>query len=285
MFTDSNFFRLLISTPGLGAVASPLVFQVTVAAGLPWPHFYFGSLVNLPLSKTNTPLTSHPQVLAAVNYMFLGITFMPTAREFSTDRKKAFDEADAHSRLSPPPTPDSKPDIASGTSIHSTPPNRKYSSCSSHPSLKLVVSELRLVSSMPYQWAVSLLVLFYCGRSVCAFPDHYGTLIIRKRNHRTGPGEQCSFPIPRGSFNDSQIVQYLLAERSANPNTVGYVTSGFWAGICASRLVWSYFSPRQVLLAIGLRVLLMCDTQDFVHWPEIHRTRVPVSFKFTYYIP
>ncbi|KAJ7139911.1 major facilitator superfamily domain-containing protein [Mycena epipterygia] len=207
IFTRNMFLSQIPSKPlglafgvwGLGAVASPLVFQVTAAAGLPWAHFYFGSLV-----------------LAAVNYVFLGITFMPTAREFSMDRKKAFDEADARSRP-PSLTPDSKLDITSGTSIHSTRPNRKcQSSCSSHSSLRLVVSELRLVSSIPYQWAVSLFTLFYCGSETTA---------------------------------QGLIVQYLLAERSANPNTVGYVTSGFWAGICASRLAWSYFSPRQVLLA------------------------------------
>lgn len=159
---------------GLGAVASPLVFQATAAAGLPWAHFYFGSLV-----------------LAAVSAVFLGITFTPTAREFAMDRKNALDEAESRSR--PPPTTASDRDSTS-IRVPSVPAN-----------------QLRLVASMPYQWAVSLFTLLYCGSE---------------------------------TTTQGLIVQYLLAVRSADPNTVGYVTSGFWAGISASRFAWSYFSPR-----------------------------------------
>ncbi|KAI9066644.1 MFS general substrate transporter [Trametes sanguinea] len=36
------------------------------------------------------------------------------------------------------------------------------------------------------------------------------------------------------------IVVYLLAVRNANPNTVGYVTSGFWGGMALSRFIWGY---------------------------------------------
>ncbi|EIW64901.1 MFS general substrate transporter [Trametes versicolor FP-101664 SS1] len=36
------------------------------------------------------------------------------------------------------------------------------------------------------------------------------------------------------------IVVYLLGSRHANPNTVGYVTSGFWGGMAISRFVWGY---------------------------------------------
>ncbi|KAJ6604437.1 MFS general substrate transporter [Mycena vulgaris] len=170
---------------GLGAVASPLVFQATAAAGLPWAHFYFGSLVNPPSYQQEHHL--YPaQVLAAINFGFLGITFMPTAREFALDRKNALDEAKSHSR------PDAD---------HASTPDP----------IAQLIPELRLVSSMPYQWAVSLFVLFYCGSE---------------------------------TTTQGLIVQYLLAERNANPNTVGYVTSGFWAGASASRLAWSYFSPR-----------------------------------------
>ncbi|KAJ7492833.1 MFS general substrate transporter [Mycena latifolia] len=175
---------------GFGAVASPLVFQATTAAGLPWAHFYFGSLV-----------------LAAANAAFLGITFKPTAREFATDRKNALDEADSRSSPS-----HSLATISDPESI-SVPPQ-------SAPA-----NQLRLVSSMPYQWAVSLFVLFYCGSE---------------------------------TTTQGLIVQYLLAERSADPNTVGYVASGFWAGISASRLVW-----RSLLLAGNTSykdVLVSCFT-------------------------
>ncbi|KAF7320243.1 MFS domain-containing protein [Mycena kentingensis (nom. inval.)] len=57
---------------GIGAVVSPLIFQATAAAGLPWAHFYFGSIV-----------------LAAANLTFLAITFMPTTQELATDHKNA----------------------------------------------------------------------------------------------------------------------------------------------------------------------------------------------------
>ncbi|KAI0639172.1 major facilitator superfamily domain-containing protein [Trametes polyzona] len=36
------------------------------------------------------------------------------------------------------------------------------------------------------------------------------------------------------------IVVYLLNTRHANPNTVGYVTSGFWGGMAVSRFAWGY---------------------------------------------
>ncbi|KAG8969874.1 hypothetical protein FRC03_000120 [Tulasnella sp. 419] len=44
------------------------------------------------------------------------------------------------------------------------------------------------------------------------------------------------------------IVTYLLKERSANPNTVGYVASGFWGGLALGRIILGHASPY-----IGLR--------------------------------
>ncbi|KAJ7107645.1 major facilitator superfamily domain-containing protein [Mycena crocata] len=163
---------------GLGAVASPLVFQLTAAAGLPWANFYFGSLV-----------------LAAVSIVFLVITFMPTEREFAMDRQMALEAADPGSKPSP-------------SSITNSGIISNSSSSRTHPTSP---SQLRLVASMRHQWTVSLFSLFYCGTE---------------------------------TTTQGLIVQYLLAQRSANPNTAGYVTSGFWAGMSASRLLWSYFTPR-----------------------------------------
>jgi hypothetical protein len=57
---------------GLGGVASPLVCQAIIARGVPWFHFYFGSLV-----------------LSAINVTFLVLTFKPTASEFLRDRESA----------------------------------------------------------------------------------------------------------------------------------------------------------------------------------------------------
>ncbi|KAG8895364.1 hypothetical protein FRB99_000624 [Tulasnella sp. 403] len=44
------------------------------------------------------------------------------------------------------------------------------------------------------------------------------------------------------------IVTYLLRQRDANPNTVGYVASGFWGGLAAGRIVLGHASPY-----IGIR--------------------------------
>ncbi|KAI0085609.1 major facilitator superfamily domain-containing protein [Irpex rosettiformis] len=40
------------------------------------------------------------------------------------------------------------------------------------------------------------------------------------------------------------IVTYLLGVRNANPNTVGYSTSGFWGGQAVSRFIWGYINLR-----------------------------------------
>ncbi|KAF8213288.1 major facilitator superfamily domain-containing protein [Mycena galopus ATCC 62051] len=151
-----------------GAVVAPLIFQATAAAGLPWAHFYFGSLV-----------------LTGINYVFLGITFYPTPREFAMDRKNALSEA-----RSPPPTPDNDdaPDVSEATLI--PPPTRS-------------VSAIRTLSKMPYQWTISLFALLYCGTE---------------------------------TTTQGFVVQYLLAQRNANPNTAGYVTAGFWAGETFARV-------------------------------------------------
>jgi len=44
------------------------------------------------------------------------------------------------------------------------------------------------------------------------------------------------------------IVTYLLRQRNANPNTVGYVASGFWGGLAVGRIVLGHASPY-----IGIR--------------------------------
>jgi hypothetical protein len=109
--------------PGFGAVASPLIFQATAAAGLPWEHFYFGSLVSkkCPITWANTP-SDDLQAFSAVSLVFLGITFYPTAREFALDRKNAFSQAaGSQPGRSPAPTPDSDdaPDLSDATLVPS----------------------------------------------------------------------------------------------------------------------------------------------------------------------
>ena len=58
--------------PGVGAFASPLVCQTLLARGVPWSHFYLGSIV-----------------VGIVNLIANGIAFRPTPKEFADDRYAA----------------------------------------------------------------------------------------------------------------------------------------------------------------------------------------------------
>ncbi|KAG8679091.1 hypothetical protein FRC09_019263, partial [Ceratobasidium sp. 395] len=42
---------------------------------------------------------------------------------------------------------------------------------------------------------------------------------------------------------DFQVVTFLLTERNANLDTVGYVASGFWGGLAVGRLCLGQASP------------------------------------------
>ncbi|KDR84782.1 hypothetical protein GALMADRAFT_217844 [Galerina marginata CBS 339.88] len=120
----------------LGSVVSPLVCQSIIATGVPWYHFYYGSLV-----------------LSVFNIMFLAITFKPTSSETFKERQKALNEARRRkNRL-----------LRSG---RSSPVNESGSPAV--PTVKLdfetkAQSALRRVFAMPYQWAISFFILLYCG--------------------------------------------------------------------------------------------------------------------------
>ena len=70
-------------------MASPLVCQTIIAMGIPWSHFYLGSLV-----------------LSAFNVAFLVITFRPTTTEFLSDRENVINRLtknqDAYMEAMPP---------------------------------------------------------------------------------------------------------------------------------------------------------------------------------------
>lgn len=69
---ESFFYRpcLLIILSGFGGMVSPLISQTLIAAGVPWRHFYLGSLV-----------------LSASNIAFLVLTHRPTSNEYLRDRE------------------------------------------------------------------------------------------------------------------------------------------------------------------------------------------------------
>ncbi|KAF9557866.1 MFS general substrate transporter [Agrocybe pediades] len=69
---------------------------------------------------------------------------------------------------------------------------------------------IRRLASMPYQWSISLFILLYCGSE---------------------------------TTTQGFMVSYLLNTKGAHPKTVGYVTSGFWAGISLGRFIWGACIP------------------------------------------
>ncbi|KAF8624766.1 hypothetical protein AX15_005660 [Amanita polypyramis BW_CC] len=56
----------------LGGVSSPLTAQAAIAKGVPWPNFYYGSLV-----------------ISGLNFAFLLLTYRPTASELLEERRAA----------------------------------------------------------------------------------------------------------------------------------------------------------------------------------------------------
>lgn len=70
-----------MQTPGLGAMASPLVCQSVITTGAPWFHFYLGSLV-----------------LSALNILLLAVAFKPNAAESVKERHLALSEARARAK-------------------------------------------------------------------------------------------------------------------------------------------------------------------------------------------
>ncbi|OJT15995.1 hypothetical protein TRAPUB_11720 [Trametes pubescens] len=60
------------------------------------------------------------------------------------------------------------------------------------------------------------------------------------------------------------IVVYLLGTRHANPNTVGYVTSGFWGGMAISRCVWGYLGHIFYTVVAFVMHLLILLVPSFV---------------------
>jgi fucose permease len=53
----------------------------------------------------------------------------------------------------------------------------------------------------------------------------------------------------------SNLSVLIVTLQHANPKTVGYVTSGFWAGITIGRFAWGYFMPSYVPSSAWITVL------------------------------
>ncbi|KDR84783.1 hypothetical protein GALMADRAFT_131573 [Galerina marginata CBS 339.88] len=168
-----------------GAVASPLVCQTIVASGVPWSKFYYGSLV-----------------LSVVNTTFLALTFKPTATEFIRDRQGAtlMVSNDGREKWSD--------EASSPTDVEHKSPTSKTCNLARNE------KTLRTALTLPYQWAICIFIILYCG---------------------------CE------TTTQGFMVSYLRGTRHVNDDTVGYVTSGFWGGITIGRLAWGHFTPKYVL--------------------------------------
>ncbi|KAF8887929.1 major facilitator superfamily domain-containing protein [Gymnopilus junonius] len=131
-------------------------------------------------------------VLSGFNVIFLCITFKPTFNEATKEHQKALDESRRQKSLL----------LRSGRSspANEYPPTPAVSTVQFDLASK-PQSVLRRVLAMPYQWAISFFILLYCGSETAT------------------------------QGFDWQMVTFLLSTRYANSKTIGYVTSGFWAGI------------------------------------------------------
>ncbi|KAI0735416.1 MFS general substrate transporter [Earliella scabrosa] len=150
-------------------------------------------------------------VIASLNISFLIYAFKPTLSELQRDADFAWSLL-----RSSPPTPDVASAVTPTSPTHSIAPvlQRKDSigPRSTLPPFLVDVCDMTIAAysvalRKPKLWASAIFSMLYTGSE---------------------------------SSTQGFIVIYLLNIRGANPNTVGYVTSGFWAGMAISRFLWGY---------------------------------------------
>lgn len=188
---SSNFY--VVSTPKkplgvllgcwcIGSFSAPLVCQTLMAKGIPWKHFYLGSLV-----------------ISVIALSLTVFSFRPTRNEFLADRNAALDAM----RITP-----SAHSPRTDTMIQPSHEEKVRDSSARCVDARCPPNTLLLALSMPYQWAFSLFAFIYSG-------------------------SETTF--------QGFIVTYLLTNRGSSPDTVGYVSSGFWGGMAAGRILWGYY--------------------------------------------
>ncbi|KAG2057114.1 MFS general substrate transporter [Suillus hirtellus] len=166
----------------IGSFSAPLVCQTLMAKGIPWKHFYLGSLV-----------------ISAVALSLIIFSFRPTRNEFLADCKVALNAMKIRPSANSPGT---------DTTIQLSHAEKVRDSSTRCVDTQSPPNTLFLAFSMPYQWAFSLFAFIYSG-------------------------SETTF--------QGFIVTYLLTNRGSSPNTVGYVSSGFWGGMAAGRILWGYY--------------------------------------------
>ncbi|PIL29598.1 hypothetical protein GSI_08234 [Ganoderma sinense ZZ0214-1] len=139
-------------------------------------------------------------VISAVNISLIIFAFRPTRGELQRDADTAW------SRLrSSPPTPE---DLSATTTAISQPVPFPASNSAPMPTSESRGPRTYSVAlKKPKLWSSAIFCMLYTGSE---------------------------------SSTQGFIVIYLLNLRNADPDTVGYVTSGFWAGMAISRFLWGY---------------------------------------------
>ncbi|KAH7911241.1 MFS general substrate transporter [Hygrophoropsis aurantiaca] len=174
--TPKKPLGILLGCWSVGSFTAPLVCTTIISKGVPWAHFYLGSLV-----------------LSAINTLLIVYAFLPTPNEVAADHKAAVEAMQSA--------------LVTNRSENNTDSRSSSVTCLNPASPP---NTLLLALSMVYQWAFSMFAWVYNG-------------------------SETTF--------QGFIVSYLLTIRSADPKTVGYVSSGFWGGMAIGRLLWGYFTP------------------------------------------
>ncbi|OCB85251.1 MFS general substrate transporter [Sanghuangporus baumii] len=208
----------LYACNSVGAFAAPLVCQTLLARDIPWSHFYLGSLV-----------------LSAINTTLLVLAFRPTRNDSIEERYSVSGgtHVDTQSNCIPADLTEVESQIVDRADTALSEKSLDSSSTSSSPpSLTGIRSRscLRLMLRLRYVWAFSFFMSIYSG-SETSTQGYMATYLLAVRasrsNYATNFSSTCS----------------SLTFQNANPNTVGYVTSGFWGGMAITRFITGFASP------------------------------------------
>ncbi|KAK7058591.1 hypothetical protein VNI00_002227 [Paramarasmius palmivorus] len=131
----------LTRVPAFGGAFAPLVCQSIIAAGAPWPNFYYGSLV-----------------VSAINLGLVFYAFRPTQRERVAERKETLAATTPRSAPGTPTTEDREIAL-----VPMTPEKETPSSSTTMVASQPQKSTLLLALHLPLQWAFAVFGWLYCG--------------------------------------------------------------------------------------------------------------------------
>lgn len=145
-----------------------------------------------------------------LNVLLMATAFHPTKKEWETDREAGLLAHELEQRGGPQAAEGQRSAPAGEVEMQAPGTEARSKSGGTKPK-----STMQLALRMPYVWLFMAFLGFYTGSETT-----------------TG----------------GWIVTYLLKQRNADPDTVGYVASGFWGGLACGRIVLGHASPY-----IGIR--------------------------------